>query len=97
MHSVTNSSTVGGLKLSSDNTRNRKTDNPSRRKAKVKVSPQSSIMSPPSAATALSLPKIVTGDYGYVLEDVPHLTDYIPDLPVCSIAFISHPHTHTHD
>ncbi|KAJ4952715.1 hypothetical protein NE237_029547 [Protea cynaroides] len=25
--------------------------------------------------------KIVTGDYGYVLEDVPHLTDYIPDLP----------------
>lgn len=81
MHSVTNSSTVGGLKLSSDNTRNRKTDNPSRRKAKVKVSPQSSIMSPPSAATALSLPKIVTGDYGYVLEDVPHLTDYIPDLP----------------
>ncbi|KAL6984711.1 ATP-dependent 6-phosphofructokinase 3, variant 2 [Sarracenia purpurea var. burkii] len=27
-----------------------------------------------------SLPKIVTGDAGYVLEDVPHLTDYIPDL-----------------
>ncbi|KAK9280829.1 hypothetical protein L1049_003718 [Liquidambar formosana] len=25
--------------------------------------------------------KIVTGDYGYVLEDVPHLSDYIPDLP----------------
>ncbi|XP_052180691.1 ATP-dependent 6-phosphofructokinase 3-like [Diospyros lotus] len=25
--------------------------------------------------------KIVTGDYGYVLEDVPHFIDYIPDLP----------------
>jgi 6-phosphofructokinase 1 len=25
--------------------------------------------------------KVVTGDAGYVLEDVPHLTDYIPDLP----------------
>ncbi|CAK9148556.1 unnamed protein product [Ilex paraguariensis] len=24
--------------------------------------------------------KIVTGDAGYVLEDVPHFTDYIPDL-----------------
>ncbi|KAJ8766722.1 hypothetical protein K2173_005333 [Erythroxylum novogranatense] len=28
-----------------------------------------------------SKPKIVTGDYGYVLEDVPHLTDYLPHLP----------------
>ncbi|XP_024022456.1 ATP-dependent 6-phosphofructokinase 3 [Morus notabilis] len=28
-----------------------------------------------------SKPKIVTGDAGYVLEDVPHLTDYLPDLP----------------
>ncbi|CAL5373869.1 unnamed protein product [Camellia sinensis] len=26
--------------------------------------------------------KIVTGDNGYVLEDVPHLSDYIPDLPL---------------
>ncbi|XP_008794086.1 ATP-dependent 6-phosphofructokinase 3-like isoform X2 [Phoenix dactylifera] len=26
-------------------------------------------------------PKIVHGEAGYVLEDVPHLTDYIPDLP----------------
>lgn len=26
-------------------------------------------------------PKFVTGDSGYVLEDVPHLSDYIPDLP----------------
>lgn len=25
--------------------------------------------------------KVVTGDAGYVLEDVPHLTDYVPDLP----------------
>ncbi|TXG61961.1 hypothetical protein EZV62_013324 [Acer yangbiense] len=27
------------------------------------------------------LQKLVKGDAGYVLEDVPHLTDYIPDLP----------------
>ncbi|CAL9105681.1 unnamed protein product [Musa textilis] len=26
-------------------------------------------------------PKIEHGDGGYVLEDVPHLTDYLPDLP----------------
>ncbi|KAK4765790.1 hypothetical protein SAY86_026880 [Trapa natans] len=26
--------------------------------------------------------KIVEGDDGYVLEDVPHLSDYIPDLPI---------------
>ncbi|XP_062148907.1 ATP-dependent 6-phosphofructokinase 3-like isoform X2 [Alnus glutinosa] len=25
--------------------------------------------------------KVVTGSAGYVLEDVPHLSDYIPDLP----------------
>ncbi|KAL3818992.1 hypothetical protein ACJIZ3_004897 [Penstemon smallii] len=25
--------------------------------------------------------KVVTGEFGYVLQDVPHLTDYIPDLP----------------
>jgi 6-phosphofructokinase 1 len=25
-------------------------------------------------------PKIVSGEFGYVLEDVPHLSDYIPDL-----------------
>jgi hypothetical protein len=29
-----------------------------------------------------SKPKIVRGAAGYVLEDVPHLSDYIPDLPV---------------
>ncbi|KAK8980051.1 hypothetical protein V6N11_061269 [Hibiscus sabdariffa] len=28
----------------------------------------------------VSKPKIVTGPGGYVLEDVPHLSDYIPDL-----------------
>ncbi|KAJ8751029.1 hypothetical protein K2173_016210 [Erythroxylum novogranatense] len=28
-----------------------------------------------------SKPKIVNGEYGYVLEDVPHLTDYLPHLP----------------
>ncbi|KAI4350764.1 hypothetical protein L6164_005184 [Bauhinia variegata] len=28
-----------------------------------------------------SMRKVITGPGGYVLEDVPHLTDYIPDLP----------------
>ncbi|RZC27824.1 ATP-dependent 6-phosphofructokinase 3 isoform B [Glycine soja] len=28
-----------------------------------------------------SEPKIVTGTAGYILEDVPHFTDYIPNLP----------------
>ncbi|XP_065848740.1 ATP-dependent 6-phosphofructokinase 3-like [Euphorbia lathyris] len=28
-----------------------------------------------------SVPKIITGGHGYVLEDVPHLTDYLPNLP----------------
>lgn len=26
--------------------------------------------------------KLAGGDAGYVLEDVPHLTDYLPELPV---------------
>lgn len=25
---------------------------------------------------------VVKGEFGYVLEDVPHFADYIPDLPV---------------
>ncbi|XP_051113656.1 ATP-dependent 6-phosphofructokinase 6-like [Andrographis paniculata] len=28
-----------------------------------------------------SMAKIVTGEFGYTLEDVPHLSDYLPDLP----------------
>ncbi|KAJ6698872.1 ATP-DEPENDENT 6-PHOSPHOFRUCTOKINASE [Salix purpurea] len=32
----------------------------------------------------VSKPKIITGDFGYVLEDVPHFTDYIPGLATCS-------------
>lgn len=28
-----------------------------------------------------SMGKVVVGDVGYTLEDVPHLSDYIPDLP----------------
>ncbi|KAJ6673743.1 hypothetical protein OIU85_012724 [Salix viminalis] len=35
-------------------------------------------------SNGISESKIVTGDYGYVLQDVPHLTDYIPDLPTYS-------------
>ena len=34
------------------------------------------------AISVNSEPKIVSGEAGYVLEDVPHFTDYIPDLPV---------------
>ncbi|TYH93173.1 hypothetical protein ES332_A13G234500v1 [Gossypium tomentosum] len=34
-----------------------------------------------AALPEISKPKIVEGPGGYVLEDVPHLTDYIPDLP----------------
>ncbi|KAE8682815.1 ATP-dependent 6-phosphofructokinase 3 [Hibiscus syriacus] len=35
-----------------------------------------------SASPETAKPKIITGPGGYVLEDVPHLSDYIPDLPV---------------
>ncbi|KAL4295173.1 hypothetical protein GQ457_12G022650 [Hibiscus cannabinus] len=35
-----------------------------------------------SASPETRKPKIITGPGGYVLEDVPHLSDYIPDLPV---------------
>ncbi|XP_052171278.1 ATP-dependent 6-phosphofructokinase 6 [Diospyros lotus] len=30
---------------------------------------------------SISKMKVVNGDAGYILEDVPHLSDYIPDLP----------------
>ncbi|XP_050285949.1 ATP-dependent 6-phosphofructokinase 7-like isoform X1 [Quercus robur] len=33
------------------------------------------------AISVNSEPKIVSGEAGYVLEDVPHFTDYIPHLP----------------
>ncbi|CAN0900008.1 ATP-dependent 6-phosphofructokinase 3 [Linum grandiflorum] len=36
---------------------------------------------PTAAANGLTSPKIVNGEYGYILEDVPHLTDYLSDLP----------------
>ncbi|KAE8666840.1 ATP-dependent 6-phosphofructokinase 3 [Hibiscus syriacus] len=35
-----------------------------------------------SASPETPKPKIIPGPGGYVLEDVPHLLDYIPDLPV---------------
>jgi hypothetical protein len=36
-----------------------------------------------AAAPAAKLEaKLVTGEAGYVLEDVPHVSDYLPDLPV---------------
>ena len=33
--------------------------------------------------------KLEEGDYGYVLDDVPHLTDYLPNLPVSAAAPLS--------
>ncbi|PON81088.1 ATP-dependent 6-phosphofructokinase [Trema orientale] len=36
---------------------------------------------PDMGLSTITEPKIVTGDAGYVLEDVPHLSDYIPHLP----------------
>ncbi|OIV93603.1 hypothetical protein TanjilG_04835 [Lupinus angustifolius] len=35
-------------------------------------------------STPNSKPKLVQGSLGYVLEDVPHLSDFIPDLPTYS-------------
>ncbi|XP_057422484.1 ATP-dependent 6-phosphofructokinase 3-like [Lotus japonicus] len=35
-------------------------------------------------SSPISKPKIVRGSAGYVLEDVPHLSDYIPELPTYS-------------
>jgi hypothetical protein len=32
--------------------------------------------------------KSFSGEAGYVLEDVPHLTDYFPDLPVYISLFL---------
>lgn len=42
-----------------------------------------------AASPDMQKPKIVTGPGGYVLEDVPHLSDYIPDLPVSLFFFIN--------
>ncbi|XVF88663.1 hypothetical protein PTKIN_Ptkin19aG0068600 [Pterospermum kingtungense] len=39
------------------------------------------VMATSASSPEISKPKIVTGPAGYVLEDVPHLTDYIADLP----------------
>ncbi|XAR67078.1 6-phosphofructokinase [Bertholletia excelsa] len=40
------------------------------------------LSSPPVTGTSSdSQQKIITGDAGYILEDVPHLTDYIPAIP----------------
>ncbi|XVF49071.1 hypothetical protein PTKIN_Ptkin03bG0239600 [Pterospermum kingtungense] len=47
--------------------------------SKIECSARASMAS--SALPEISKPKIVTGPGGYVLEDVPHLSDYIADLP----------------
>ncbi|CAO2182954.1 unnamed protein product [Urochloa humidicola] len=35
--------------------------------------------------------KLEEGDFGYVLDDVPHLTDYLPDLPTFPNPLQDHP------
>ncbi|OQU78332.1 hypothetical protein SORBI_3009G204601 [Sorghum bicolor] len=35
--------------------------------------------------------KISEGDYGYVLDDVPHFTDYLPDIPTYPNPLQDHP------
>lgn len=35
-----------------------------------------------SGSAVNTKPKVVTGTAGYVLQDVPHLSDFIPDLQV---------------
>lgn len=40
------------------------------------------VVSSEAVEMGLTEPKVVSGPSGYVLEDVPHLSDYIPDLPV---------------
>ncbi|TYI22116.1 hypothetical protein ES332_A06G082700v1 [Gossypium tomentosum] len=54
----------------------------SSRRSKIKCSTSPTMSS--SASPEIPQPKIVNGPGGYVLEDVPHLSDYIPDLPVYS-------------
>ncbi|XP_019163485.1 PREDICTED: uncharacterized protein LOC109159829 [Ipomoea nil] len=38
-------------------------------------------------AVLLPKPKTMNGDDGYVLEDVPHLSNYVPNLPGCINTF----------
>lgn len=63
---------------------------------KAGLNPRSGFISTGGAGLLNDLqPKIVSGDFGYILEDVPHLSDYIPDLPVCIISnlgFVAYDH-----
>ncbi|RWW51989.1 hypothetical protein BHE74_00041639, partial [Ensete ventricosum] len=62
---------------------------PSLSSAAPNPSPRSPALSSPpvTGSEARSAVKIVKGEFGYVLEDVPHLTDYLPDLPVIDKSF----------
>ena len=54
------------------------------------TAPAAAAKAPASACKWAMKKKLVGGDAGYVLEDVPHLTDYLPELPVrapCCLAF----------
>ena len=46
------------------------------------AAPAAAAKAPASACKWAMKKKLVGGDAGYVLEDVPHLTDYLPELPV---------------
>jgi 6-phosphofructokinase 1 len=57
---------------------------------KTESLPPAAAKAPASACKWAMKKKLVGGDAGYVLEDVPHLTDYLPELPVrapCCLAF----------
>ncbi|KAA8534904.1 hypothetical protein F0562_029880 [Nyssa sinensis] len=76
MDSLYSSSAISALKLRNSDHSNSKSATTNSSNGFVSFSSRS-VMGP----SGKSQPKIVTGDAGYVLEDVPHLSDYIPDLP----------------
>ncbi|KAM7509618.1 hypothetical protein LguiA_020071 [Lonicera macranthoides] len=81
MEPVHSNSSISALKLRGLDrlNSNSKAVAPGSRNGLVKLSLRAA-MSPSGDSPA----KVVTGDAGYVLEDVPHLSDYIPDLPTYS-------------
>ncbi|MFS7888605.1 putative 6-phosphofructokinase [Helianthus anomalus] len=88
MHSVSNSGSIVGFKVSGNNNRG----NCNGRKPLVKVTHRSRVvMGSVPAVKVLAQPKVVRGDHGYVLEDVPHLTDYISHLPTYPNPLQDHP------
>ncbi|XP_071723013.1 ATP-dependent 6-phosphofructokinase 3-like [Rutidosis leptorrhynchoides] len=55
--------------------------NKNRKRVGLGSPPPGMTSTPPTTSPKYSHRKIVNGEFGYVLEDVPHFADYIPDLP----------------